>query len=75
MSGLVTVAVAGDVSEATEIRSVLERAGIESQLEGAEDELVGTPVDGPCHILVEAPLLDAARDALADADEEEEEEL
>ena len=75
MSGLVTVAVAGDVSEATEIRSVLERAGIESQLEGAEDELAGTPVDGPCHILVEAPLLDAARDALADADEEEEEEL
>jgi hypothetical protein len=75
MSGLVTVAVAGDVSEAHEIRGVLQRAGIDSQLEGAEDELVGTPVDGPCHILVAAPLLDAARDALADADEAEEEDL
>jgi hypothetical protein len=75
MSGLVTVAVAGDVSEATEITSVLLRAGIESRVEGAEDELAGTPVDGPCHILVADALLDAARDALADADEAEEEDL
>ena len=74
ISGLVTVAVAGDARRRPRSGASSERAGIESQLEGAEDEFVGTPVDGPCHILVAAPLLDAA-DALADNDEEEEEEL
>ena len=38
MTGMVTVAVAGDVAEAQEIRSVLERAGIDTELEGAETE-------------------------------------
>jgi ribonuclease Z len=71
MSGLVTVAVAGDVVEADEIRGVLERAGIEVRLEGAENEAAAVPLDGPCRVLVPDALQQAALDALAEADEEE----
>ena len=71
MSGLVTVAVAGDVAEADGIRGVLERAGIVAQLEGAESEVAGMPHDGPCRVLVPDSVAEAALEALAEADEED----
>ncbi len=73
MSGMVTVAVAGDVAEADEIRGVLQRAGIEAELEGVESEVSGMPHDGPCRVLVRDAHAEAALDALADADAEEDE--
>jgi hypothetical protein len=71
VTGLVTIAVAGDIAEAQEVRGVLDRAGITATLEGAEGAIGGAPGDGPCRILVEAPLVDRARDALSDADEDD----
>jgi hypothetical protein len=68
MSGLVTIAVAGDPAEADAICGVLERAGIPTSLEGAEGELGGEPHDGPCRILVADGSADAARDALEEAE-------
>jgi hypothetical protein len=69
---MVTVAVAGDVAEAQEIRGVLEAAGIDAELEGAETEAAGLPHDGPCRVLVRDLHAEAALEALADADAEEE---
>ncbi len=71
MSGKVTVAIAGDTAEADEIQAVLLRAGIESELEGAETDAAGMPHDGPCRILVGDLDVEAARDALTAADAEE----
>jgi hypothetical protein len=72
MSGMVTVAVTGDVAEAQEIRGVLERVGIDTELEGAETDVGGVPHDGPCRVLVRDDHAEAALDALTDAAEEEE---
>jgi len=71
VTGLVTIAVAGDIAEAQEVCGVLDRAGITTTLEGAEGNSGAVPSDGPCRILVEAPFLDRARDALAEADEDD----
>jgi hypothetical protein len=68
---MVTVAVAGDITEADEIRSVLQRAGISAELEGAESEVAGAPLDGPCRVLVRDAHAEAALDALTQADAEE----
>ena len=60
---MVQVAVAGDVAEAEEIRSILAQAGIDAELQAAEDD--------PLTVLVpEASLEDAkeAIEALTDAD-------
>jgi hypothetical protein len=72
MSGMITVAVAGDVAEAQEIRGVLERAGIDAELENAETEAASAPLDGPCRVLVRDLHAEAALEALAEADAEEE---
>ena len=56
MTGLVRVAVAGDVTEAEEIQEILREAGIESELQsGDDDSLV---------ILVDESALEAAQDAI-----------
>ena len=56
MSGMVQVAVAGDVTEAEELQEILRAAGIESELQGAEDD--------PLTVLVPESALEAAQDAI-----------
>jgi hypothetical protein len=56
MSGMVQVAVAGDVTEAEEIRTILGEAGIPSQLEAGEDDSLS--------VLVPDSSLEAAQDAI-----------
>lgn len=66
------MAVAGDVTEAEEIRDMLTSAGIESELEMAAEHDPGALDDPPLKILVSELEVDAARDAiesLADEDE------
>ena len=56
MTRMVQVAVAGDVTEAEEIRTILSNAGIESQLDAA--------LDDPLVVLVPEGELEAAQDAI-----------
>jgi type III secretory pathway lipoprotein EscJ len=56
MTRMVQVAVAGDVAEAEEIRTILRQAGIESELQAAEDD--------PLTVLVPESSLEAAQDAI-----------
>lgn len=67
--GLVTIAVAGDGAEADAILRTLAGAGITARLEGAEGEIGGSTLDGPCRVLVESELVGAAQAALLDEDE------
>ncbi len=53
---MVRVAVAGDVTEAEEIRTILDEAGISSQLETGEEDSVA--------VLVPESSLEAAQDAI-----------
>ncbi len=64
MSELVQVAVAGSVDEAAELQALLTKAGIEATLESAVDEHPESHGDVPVRLLVSAPELDAARDAI-----------
>lgn len=61
---MVQVAVAGDVAEAEELQSILERAGISSELETAVEDDPGAGADSPLKILVPDGDVDAARDAI-----------
>ena len=56
MTRMVQVAVAGDVTEAEEIRTILSNAGIDSQLDAA--------LDDPLVVLVPEGELEAAQDAI-----------
>ena len=56
MTRMVQVAVAGDVAEAEEIREILTRAGIDSELQAAEDD--------PLTVLVPEHDVEAAQDAI-----------
>ncbi len=56
MTRMVQVAVAGDVAEAEEIRSILGEAGIESELTASQDD--------PLAVLVPEASLEAAQDAI-----------
>jgi type III secretory pathway lipoprotein EscJ len=56
MSGMVHAAVAGDVREAEEMQEILRAAGIESELEAAEDDSLV--------VLVPESELEAAQDAI-----------
>ena len=72
MTRLVQVAVAGDVTEAEEIRDMLTSVGIDSELEMAVEHDPGALDDPPLKILVSELEVDAARDAIETlADEEE----
>jgi hypothetical protein len=74
MTRLVQVAVAGDVTEAEELRGMLAAAGIDSELEMAADPDPGALDDPPLKILVSELEVDAARDAIEALAEEESEE-
>jgi hypothetical protein len=56
MTRMVQVVVAGDITEAEEIRTILRDAGIDSELESAEDD--------PLTVLVPESSLEAAQDAI-----------
>ena len=56
MTRMVQVAVAGDVTEAEEIRTILRSAGIDTELQAAEDD--------PLTVLVPESSLEAAQDAI-----------
>lgn len=64
MARLVQVAVAGDVTEAEEIRTILREAGIESTLEPAVDHHPREVDDIPQKVLVEESDLEAAQNAI-----------
>ena len=53
---MVQLAVAGDITEAEELQEILSSAGIESQLESAQDE--------PLTVMVPESSLDDAKDAI-----------
>ncbi len=72
MTRLVQVAVAGDVTEAEQLRDMLSAAGIDAELEMAAEHDPGALDDPPLKILVSELEVDAARDAIeALADDEE----
>jgi hypothetical protein len=56
MTGMVHLAVAGDVTEAEEIQEILSDAGIESELETADDDSLA--------VLVRESQLEAAQEAI-----------
>ena len=64
---MVTIAVAADITEADEIRRLLTGAGISSELEAAESDVVAPIGDGPCRVLVEARAVESATDVLSAA--------
>jgi hypothetical protein len=53
---MVQVAVAGDITEAEEIQEILNTAGIDSELQSAQDD--------PLTVLVPESSLEAAQDAI-----------
>jgi len=72
MTRMVQVAVAGDVTEAEELESMLRAAGIETQLEPAVDHHPREIEDAPQKVLVPEDSLEAAMHAiesLSDPDE------
>jgi hypothetical protein len=64
MTRMVQVAVAGDVAEAEEIRTILIEAGIDSELEIAVDHHPSATEDAPQKVLVPESSLEAALDAI-----------
>ena len=64
MTGMVQVAVAGDVTEAEEIQEILRAAGIESRLETAVDHHPSSTEDSPQKVLVPESSLEAAHEAI-----------
>lgn len=72
MTRMVQVAVAGDVTEAEELESILQAAGIESQLEPAVEHHPTETENAPQKVLVPETSLEAAMHAiesLTDPDE------
>jgi putative signal transducing protein len=64
MTRMVQVAVAADVTEAEEIRTILTEAGIESELETAVEHHPRSVEDAPQKVLVPESDLEAAKDAI-----------
>jgi hypothetical protein len=75
MTGLVQVAVAGDVTEAEQLQDLLKAAGIASQLELAAEHDPAANDDPPLKVLVQENDVEAARDAIEALAEEADEEL
>lgn len=72
MTRMVQVAIAGDVTEAEELESILQAAGIETQLQPAVDHHPAETEDAPQKVLVPETSLEAAMHAiesLTDPDE------
>ena len=72
MTRMVQVAVAGDVTEAEELESILQAAGITTQLEPAVDHHPTETEDAPQKILVPEGSLEAAIDAIESLSEPDE---
>jgi hypothetical protein len=64
MTQMVQVAVAGDITEAEELQTILREAGIESELETAVDHHPSSTEDAPQKVLVPEGSLEAAQDAI-----------
>ena len=64
MTRMVQIAVAADVTEADEIRTILTEAGIESELETAVEHHPREVDDTPQKVLVPEEDLEAAKDAI-----------
>jgi hypothetical protein len=64
MTRLVQVAVAGDITEAEELESILQAAGIETQLEPAVEHHPAETENAPQKILVPEGSLDEAMHAI-----------
>jgi hypothetical protein len=64
MTRLVQLTVAGDITEAEEIRVILANAGIESELETAVDHHPAATEDAPQKVLVAESELEAAQNAI-----------
>jgi hypothetical protein len=60
----VQLTVAGDITEAEEIRVILANAGIESELETAVDHHPAATEDAPQKVLVPESELEAAQNAI-----------
>lgn len=72
MTRMVQVAVAGDVTEAEELESILREAGITAQLEPAVDHHPAETENAPQKVLVPESSLDAAIDAIESLSEPDE---
>jgi hypothetical protein len=64
MTGMVQVAVAGDITEAEEIRTILHEAGIGAELEPAVEHHPREVEDVPQKVLVAETDLEAAQNAI-----------
>ena len=64
MTRLVQLTVAGDITEAEEIRVILRNAGIESELETAVEHHPAAIEDAPQKVLVAESELEAAQNAI-----------
>jgi hypothetical protein len=72
MTRMVQVAVAGDVTEAEELQTILRSAGIDSELEGAVEHHPRETEDAPQKVLVPEGSLEAAQHAIEALTEPEE---
>jgi hypothetical protein len=72
MTGMVQVAMAGDVTEAEELQTILRSAGIDSELEFAVDHDPLGGEDAPQKVLVPEESLEAAQHAIEALTEPEE---
>ena len=72
MTQMVQVAMAGDVTEAEELQTILRSAGIESHLEVAVDQHPRATGDAPQKVLVPESSLEAAQHAIEALTEPEE---
>ena len=61
---MVQLAVAGDLTEAEEMQSILQTAGIESELRPAVDQHPAALDDVPTQVLVPESSLEAAQNAI-----------
>jgi len=64
MTRLVQVAVAGDVTEAEEIQTILHEAGIEAKVQPAVEHHPSATEDAPQKVLVPESSLEDAQDAI-----------
>jgi hypothetical protein len=72
MTRMVQVAMAGDVTEAEELRTILRAAGIESEVEVAIDHHPRETEDAPQKVLVPESSLEAAQHAIESLTEPDE---
>ena len=64
MTSMVQLAVAGDLTEAEEIQTILESAGIQSELHPAVEQHPAALDDSPQKVLVPESSLEAAQHAI-----------